>query len=282
MNPTSTCNDVCRRRAPRGAIAWAFAAGLLTVAGCASQPAEPPKPISLLAVLPVWAPYSESNTGFGSAHQPVLVVPIVVPSGSQGGISTGGAVAAGVITSAVIYGVQESNRRGREALAEAVSHVGFDAAAEVDSRLASALEQRQVRLVRITDQGIIWGIRAGRFEGLPSGVDAILDVRVTESGYYSSARAGGFSPMLLLTATLLPPVAKADSLDEFSYYADWRDGGKNRRWITTPPSMTVPSVQHLKAGSADARAGLAKVVDQLVELMAQDLQRHAKGELRID
>lgn len=232
-------------------------------------------------MLPVWAPASESNAGFGS-QPPVVVVPIVVPSGSQGGVSTGGAVAAGVITSAVIYSIQESNRRGREALAEALSHVGFDAAAEIDSRLAPALEQRQVRLVRIADPGIVWGIRAGRFDGLPSGVDAILDVRVTESGYYSSSRAGGYSPMLLVTATLLAPVANADSLDEFGYYADWRDAGKDKRWVTTPTSMTFPTVAHLKASSADARAGLARVVDQMVALMVQDLERHARGELRVD
>jgi len=267
----------------RGAIVWACAAGLLTVAGCASRPAEPPKPINLLAVLPAWAPVTDSNLGFGSSGPSVVVVPIVVPSGSQGsGISTGGAVAAGVITSAVIYGMQESKRKGREALAEALSHIHFDAAAEVDSRLIPALEQRQVRLVRITDPNIIWGVRNGRFDGLPEGVDAILDVRITESGYYSSTRAGGYSPMLLITANLLPPVAKAESLDEFSYYADFRDGGKDRRWITTPTSMTFATVELLKAGAGDARAGLSTVVDQMVALMVEDLQRHARGELRVD
>jgi len=268
----------------RAAIVWALAAGLLGVEGCATQPAEPPKPINLLAVLPVWAPPTESNTGFGYTGQPIVVVPIVVPSsGSQGGgVSPGGAVAAGVITSAIIYSYQENKRRGRDALADALSHVNFDAAGEVDSRLIPALEQRQVRLVRITDPNIIWGVRAGKFDSLPEGVDAVLDVRITESGYYSSSRAGGYSPMLLITATLHPPAANADVLDEFSYYADWRDGGKDKRWLTTPASMTYPTVDHIKAGAADARAGLAKVVEQLVALMVEDLERHARGELRVD
>jgi len=276
-------------RGLRGAIVWALAAGLLTVGGCATHPAEPPKPpkpINLLAVLPVSAPVSESNTGFGSAPQPV-VVPIVVPvqSGSQDSLSPGttaAVVAAGVVAAAIVYRFRENSRRGREALAEALSQVNFDAAAEVDSRLAPALEQRQVRLVRIADPSIASDVRAGKFDGLPVGVDAILDVRVSESGYYSSWRAGGYSPMLQLTATLLAPAANADNLDEFSYYADWRDGGKDRRWITTPKSLIFPTVDLLRTSSADARAGLARVVGQLVELMVQDLQRHAAGQPRID
>jgi hypothetical protein len=189
---------------------------------------------------------------------------------------------AGVVASAFIYRFREDRRIGREALNEALSHVNFDAAAEVDSRLAPALERRQVRLVRIAEPNIALDIRAGKFDGLPAGVDAILDVRVSESGYYSSWRAGGYSPMLLLTATLLAPAVNADNLAEFRYYADWRDGGKDRRWVTTSKSLTFPTVDLLKASSARARAGLADVVDQLVELMVQDLQRHTTGKLRID
>jgi len=289
MNPTSACNSVCQRRVLRGVMVWALAAGLLTVEGCATRPAEPPKPlqpINLLAVLPVSSPVSESNTGFGSTQQ-AMIVPIIVPvpSGSQDSLSPGttaAAVAAGVVASAFIYRFRENSRREREALNEALSHVNFDAAAEVDSRLTPALERREVRLLRIADPNIAVDVRAGRFDRLPVGVDAILDVRVAESGYYSSWRAGGYSPMLLLTATLLAPVANADNLDEFRYYADWRDGGKDRRWITTSKSLTFPTVDLLSASSAEVRAGLARVVEQLVELMVQDLQRHTTGKLRID
>jgi hypothetical protein len=289
VNPTSTCNDACRRSVLRGAIVRALAAGLLTVGGCATHPAAPPKPpepIKLLAVLPVSAPASESNSGFGST-QPGMILPIVVPvpSGSQDSLSPGttaAAVAAGVVASAFIYSFRENSRKEREALTEALSHVNFDPAAEVGFRLAPALEQRQVRLVRIADPDIAAQVRAGRFDRLPADVDAILDVRVSESGYYSSWRAGGYSPMLQLTATLLAPAANADNLDEFSYYADWRNGGKDRRWVTTPKSLTFPTVDLLRANSAEARAGLARVVDQLVELMAEDLRRHATGTPRID
>ena len=288
MNPARPCNDLCRRRALRGVIVWVVAAGLLVVEGCATRPAEPPeppKPLALLAVLPVSAPPSEANAGFGSMQQG-MILPIVVPvpsgpdSLSPG--TTAAAVAAGVLASAFINQFRENSRRERKALNEALSRVNFDAAAEVDSRVAPALERRQVRVVRITDPDIAAEVRAGKFDRMPPGVDAILDMRVTESGYYSSMRAGGYSPMLLIEVALRAPVAKADNLDEFSYYADFRDGGKDRRWVTTPKSMTFPTVDRLGASATEVRAGLASVVDKMVELMVQDLERRAAGKPRID
>ena len=272
----------------RSVIVWLAAAGLLVIEGCATRPAEapkPPKPLALVAVLPAWAPASESNAGFGSAPQG-LVLPIVVPvpagSDALSPGTTAAAVVAGVLASAFIFHFQEDSRRERKALNEALSRISFDTAAEVDSRLAPALERRQVRVVRVTDPDIAAEARVGRFDRVPPGVDAILDVRVSESGYYSSLRAGGYSPKLLLKVALRVPVANVDNLAEFSYYADFRDGGKDRRWVTTPQSLTFPTVDQLGACSTDIRAGLARVVDQLVELMAQDLERRATGQPRID
>jgi hypothetical protein len=274
MNPTNISSDV-RSHMLRDAIIWAVAGSLLTIAGCATRPAEPPKPpkpISLLAVLPVSAPIRESNTGFGSAPPPVVL-----------GATSAGAFGGALLASAIVYGFQANKQNEREALYEALSHVKFDAAAEIDSRLAPALEQAQFRLVRITDPKIALDVRAGKLDGLPAGVDAILDVTVEESGYYHSMRAGGYSPMLQLKATLHAPEADdVDLDDDFGYYADWREGGKDKRWVTTPKSMTFASVDLLKAGSTDVRAGLEKVVDQLVTLMVLDVQHHTPVKPRVD
>ena len=238
-----------------------MAVSLLIIAGCATRPAEPPKPpklISLLAVLPVSAPISESNTSFGSYDGALL-------------------------SSLIFYGFEAYKQKERNALDEALSHVRFDAAAEIDARLAPALAQAKIRLVRITDPAIALDVRAGKIDGLPAGVDAILDVTVEESGYYHSMRAGGYSPMLQLKATLHSPVADdVDLDDDFGYYADWRDGGNNKRWVTTPKSITFASIDLLEVNSADAHAGLGKVVDQLVALMVLDVQRHTVVKPRVD
>lgn len=279
MNHTHTSSDMRCRHVLRDAIILAVVGSLLTIEGCATRPAEPPKPpklISLLAVLPVSAPISKSNTGFGSAGPPV-----VIPTGP--GAVSAGAYGGALLGSLIVYGFQANKQNEREAIYDALSHVNFDAAAEIDSRLTPALEQAQFRLVRITDPKIALDVRAGKLDGLPAGVDAILDVTVEESGYYHSMRAGGYSPMLQLKATLHAPEADdVDLDDDFGYYADWRDGGNNKRWVTTPKSMTFASVDLLKADSTDVRAGLEKVVDQLVTLMVLDVQHHTPVKPRVD
>jgi hypothetical protein len=271
------------------ALICLLAAGAVAIEGCASRSAEPPqpveprKPIGLLAVLPVSMPLSESNTGFGAARVP-LVVPIVVatPGPAQGGLSPGQAAATTVFAAAIAVGIQSYRRARQEALDEALAQIAFDPAAYIESRLVTALEQQQMPLVRITDPQIAEDLRAGRFEGLPAGVDAILDVRIPESGYYSSFRAGGYSPMLLIRASLLRPVAEAEPLDEFQYYADWRDAGRDRRWITTPKSMLFPDAGALKANAPRARADLMSVADRMVALMVEDVKRAAAGQARVD
>jgi|CXWL01.1.fsa_nt_gi hypothetical protein len=278
-----------RRDALRNAAHLALAGGLMMLGGCASKPVvppeppKPPKPIRLLAVLPVLAPpVSETNTGFGATNVHVVTP---VHTGPRGGVSASGAAAAvgvALIATAIIYGVREEKRKERVALDEALTHVNFDAVAHIQARLVSALERRDVRLVQIADPQLASDIRAGKFDGLPVGTDAILDVGVWDSGYVPSSRAGGYAPVLQLTATLRSVVPKAEDLDGFDYYADWRNGGSDRRWITTPKSMTFASIDKLKAESATARSGLEKLVEDMVAMMAQDIQRHAAGQLRVD
>ncbi|HEX5093646.1 MAG TPA: hypothetical protein VFV84_13250, partial [Burkholderiales bacterium] len=187
-----------------------------------------------------------------------------------------------IVALAIATGIQSYSRVRKEALQEALAEIAFDPATHVGSSLVTTLEQLQVPVVRITDPDVAVDVRAGKFDGLPAGVDAVLDIRIPESGYYSSFRAGGYSPMLLIRASLLRPEVGAEPLDEFQYYADWRDGGRDRRWITTPQSMLYPDPGALKANAARARAGLVTVADQMVALMAEDVRRAAAGQARVD
>jgi hypothetical protein len=264
------------------AITPALGLGFLAVGGCASRPpAAPPRPVSLLAVLPAAPAAVPQGSGFGARSPGVVAVP-PAPRGASSSSGAAAVIGAGLIAAAIVYTVGESKRKEREALTDALADVNFDPLEQLNQRLCDSLEQNQVRIVRITDVHAAAELRAGRFDALPAGVDAILDVTVEESGFYSSSRAGGYSPMLHVVASMRSPTPESKPLDTFSYYADWREGGKDTRWVTTPKEMTFESVEKLKAGSSTARQGLEKVVEQFVVMMSQDVARHTAGQMRVD
>lgn len=255
-----------RRRVVLGGL------GLVTapwLTACANRPPPPPpKPFSLLAVLPVaMAPPSKSNQGFGGNY--VYVSPTGAPVGP--------AVAGAVIGLLLVAAIESKRKVDHDAMQRALSAVAFDPAAAVQKHVMAALAQRELRMVTIEDMQVAAAIRDGDIRGLPPGVDAILDVTIQESGFYDSMRAGGFSPMLNLWASVRAAAPGADELDGFTYYADWRDGGKDRRWVTTPQSMTFATTDDLERRASEARAGLDQISLQLASLMADDLQRHSQG-----
>jgi hypothetical protein len=262
-----------RRHLVLGGLGLAVA-GVPWLTACANRPPPPPpKPVSLLAILPVaMEPVSEKNPGFGAQ----------VPYVSTPGVPLGPALAGGLIAAVLVIAIESKRRKDREALQQALSQVAFDPAAAVQRRIEATLAERSVQTVAITDPALAAAIRNGQVEGLPAGVDAILDIGVQESGYYHSTRAGGFSPMLNLWASVRAATPGADELDGFSYYADWRDAGKERRWVTTPKSTTYATEVDLGEHGEQARAGLEEVTEKLVAMMADDVQRHAQGQRRID
>lgn len=280
-----------RRRDLLHTGAWASAALLAPplLGACASRPPPPPpvppQPIGRLLVLPSgWVRESESNTGFGRPPSG----PVYVYSGGSTGRSGGpsGPSAAAVLGVAVIAtlitkSVIDNRRRERAALAEALAQVAFDPLAHLDAGLTPALQARGLTLVRSSDAELATRVRdGGTGLSLPDQAEAALDVVVEQSGYYSSGRAGGFSPMLGLIATLRSPGGR--ELESFNYYADWRDGGRDRRWITTPREMIYASPQAIADDAATVRAALGRLLDRFIALMVDDVHRHAAGQLRVD
>lgn len=273
--------SILHRKIRPAALAFAILASvLLTTTGCASRrPAEPapspPKPLALLAVLPAATAAGNDGSGFGGTRREAMYRSD--PGNRISRADATAAVGAALVIGAVAYGINESRRAERDALTDALSRVNFEPAAHIDALLARELEQRNVKLVRITNTRTAAEIRDGKLHNVPEGVDAILDVSILESGYYSSLRAGGYSPMLHLSVRLRAPEHDADDLDGFSYYADWRDGGKDIRWVTTPKDLTFQSVEKLRDNAAEARTGLGHVVEQFVGMIARDVERCAKG-----
>lgn len=280
MQYDDQAEDACRRGWLRAAATLTFAAAVLPLTGCASKPAgpppPPPKPLAHIGVLPVLLQLpADQGAGFGArGHGGVYV-----HSGPP--ISAGAAVATlgvGLIAMAIMA----DRAQKRRDLDAAVADLAFDPAKALDEGLAGALQKRQVVVTRIEDPVLAAEIRSGSMERLPPGVDALLDVRVTEAGYFSSMRAGGYSPMLNVSASLLPPVKGGEELEAFGYYADWRDGGKDSRWFKTPAALTVDQIDKIRSQSQLLRDGLVAVVARVLERMADDVQRRAAGQPRVD
>ena len=249
------------------------------VAACASKPASvapPPNPIRLLAVLPV-APLEE-GVGFAGQRVPT---PIVILHGAPTGAAVT-ALGAGIVVGAIVQSAREEKHKEQVALNEAMSVLNFDLAAQADEHIAAALQRQALRVVHIRDAAVAAQVRAGRFDGLASDVDAYLDIVVEENRYEHSRRAGGYAPVVNLSATIRPLNEQADDLAGFTYYADARDGGKNKRWWTTPPSMIFKTLDALKADTPRLRTELDALVRQMSASMARDIGRRAAGEVPDD
>ncbi len=269
----------------RGASALALAPlGIFTALGCASTRSnepepEPPAPTPLpgVALLPSAPAPGLQGSGFGAG---TILLPI--PTGSGG--PTSGDLAFTLVATLIATGIQHSRLREKQALRRALDAVRFDPLSRLDLQLASLLPSADLLVAPISDRDSARSLRAGDTHQLPAGNDALLDVVVHDCGYYSSMRAGGYSPMLQLSATLRRPGAGSEEepLDSFDYYADYRNGGGDRRWVTTPSSATYPSTEALEQSADAARAALESTIDRIAALIAEDVQRHAGGLPRRD
>jgi len=274
-----------RRRFLRLAAASAIAPILQS--GCASRSpavaAKPLEPLALIAVLPASLPVPESGAE-RSGFLPTPVHPVApVPTPGRN-YSPGAAVAAagiGLLVAAAIIGKRESDRKEAEAIGRAMTAVEFSPTAYIDARLPQVLQQRQVKHVVVADTEAIDAIRAARVEAMPTGSDAVLRLTVDSVGYFSSSRAGGFSPFLQVTASLIRPGSAGVDPDEYFFYSDWRDGGTDRRWIKADPSLILPTVDAIKDNAATVRRGMEAILDRMIVLLGDDLQRRAAGQPRV-
>ncbi len=265
------------------ASGWAASSVLVAPAllsACANKgpappepPPPPPRPIAQLALLPAALATTEESTGFGAPDQAAFVVTRPTMRSNSPSIPAA-AIGLGLIGMAIAYGIQENRRQQREQLLAALVEVNFDARSTLDERIAARLAATKVRFVLITETQRAADVEGGDAAALPSEVDAALKVTVVDQGYYASLRAGGYSPMLHVDTMLHSTGTPREELEGFTYYADWRDGGGDPRWITTPKSATFKTIDELRAGAAAARAGLLELVDQFAIKIVDDVQRY--------
>lgn len=263
-------------------------AGAAGLSGCAhnrtpAPPAPPPKPIHLLTVLPAGVPAGSESTGFGAPAYGVVYAPVYIGHhGRSSGSANAAAFGIGLLGGLIAVAIVHHQTQERIKLMAALAEVNFDARERLDRQVAAELATRQLSSQAVTDTQAAIAIHGGERSLLPAGSDAVMSMEITNQGYYSSMRAGGYSPMLHVDVTLRDTSAERTELDTFTYYADWRDAGTDRRWITTPKALTFATLDELRQSAAQARQGLQDLVDQFARLIADDVTRHASGLARQD
>jgi hypothetical protein len=106
-------------------------------------------------------------------------------------------------------------------------------------------------------------------------------VKVVEAFYSTSWRSSGYSPTINVSAVVKDPRAEMDEVMGYTYYADNRDWGKQRRQFTVPENLTFARASDIRANAGLVQEGLDRVLDRIVGLIVDDVHRHCMGQAPI-
>ncbi len=160
----------------------------------------------------------------------------------------------------------------------AVASVRFNAADAIQKRLMPALLAAGLPVVALEDYQLAADVRNYTFKAVPADLEALLDVQVTAAGYYPAGGAGGYSPMLYVTATLIRPAKAGEEIVRFGYDADHRASGGESRFFTTPKSISADKPETINQKAELIRTELDTIAARMVERMVIDVGRRIRNE----
>lgn len=272
--------DRMRRR--RAASAWLVV--LACLAGCSSQPKAPLPPVQplvQLAVLPVTHEEDRDTVTWRPAPAAARPIPFVVPVDGQGrpypSGSLGPAIVGNLIGAALVTAIEHNKQVKLDAHADALRTVGIDPAVLVHQRLQDKLTARGIAIAPVGHGEAARVRHSNDYTRVTPPAGAVIDVRIGEYGFDHSNFAGGFAPMLGISAWVVAPGSE-DQTEGYGYWADWRSRPKDPRWFTTPPHMTYPTLDALKADVEAVRRGLEELIDRMVTRLADDIAKRASGQ----
>lgn len=271
--------DHMQRRA-----ANALLAVLACLAACSSKP-KPPlppvQPLAQLAVLPVTYEEERDTVTWRPAPAPARPIPFVVPVDGQGrpypSGSLGPAIVGNLIGAALVTAIEHNKQLKRDAHADALRAVGIDPAFLVHQRLQDKLTARGIAIAPVGHNEAARVRQSNDYTGVTPPAGAVIDVRIGEYGFDHSNFAGGFAPMLGISAWVVAP-GSDDQTEGYGYWADYRSRPKDPRWFTTPAEMTYPTLEAVKADAEAVRRGLEALIDRMVTRLADDIAKRASGQ----
>lgn len=238
---------------------------MLAFAGCARTPRVPLKPndVQRIGIISISeAPADGSAAPFN---------PALFAEPRRGGNPQYSLL--GLAIDAALQARHNSIQADRFAFTTALGALGFLPKVVLTQALSRQIEARSLPISKLDNPAAEQAFRQGRYEDLPQHVNALLEIQIREAGYYSSSRAGGFTPYFDIVATLWDTVNPVETIDSFGYYGDFRDPGKDKRYFKTPPELSVADSKAFAANPDRFRAGLTAVFERVATMLLDDVER---------
>lgn len=167
-----------------------------------------------------------------------------------------------------------STAADRATIVAALRPLDFSPRAELTTALTAAFERHQVPITSVEDDAA--GERARTdwdFSGIPSQMDALLDIDLQYCGYYFEKKAGGFVPSVYFSAILLGTRNGGSRIERYYAQADVWPAGGERRYITTNPKLTLRTLDEFGSKRDLIRDEMRSLLAAMAELLAEDVAR---------
>jgi hypothetical protein len=170
----------------------------------------------------------------------------------------------------------------RQALTGALGHLSIFPRQLLLQSLVRQIEARSLPIFPLDDYALAEAVRNRVATPLPQNVQALLDIRINQAGYYASQRAGGFTPHFEISALLWDTVNPGVRIDAFDYAGDFRDARGDRRFFTTPKDLSSTDERMFRTDPEKFRPGLIRLFDDVASMLLDDMHRLLNKQPRLN
>lgn len=173
----------------------------------------------------------------------------------------------GLIGALADAGIQQSREN---ALMEALGGIGFDAEAKLEARIVSALSARGYEVALLEGAERERRVFLESYEGGPDGVDAYLDIVITNYGYIAAGMGQPWRPTADATVRLVSPDGSTLMENQIAYNTMYPRAGVVT--ITPNPKFDFRNRDDMLADPSTLAAGIEDALNQVADTAAQLLQ----------
>jgi hypothetical protein len=168
-------------------------------------------------------------------------------------------------------------RRNSTRVSQALRARGIDLAGRLRTGLLREIGSESAPLSEYSDANVVAKARqADDFSLLKAEADALLDITVSEMGFYSSSGMDDYTPQVYVTMGLRSP-GSSEWLGDASYAYDRSPSKGYQRHFQTAPEFKFADVETLVADGARAARALEVAMDSIAGAIAVDVRTVLAG-----